>query len=103
MKHFTKTEKRRLSFSLIEQKDNRRAVRIETNRKHEEKVWTRAGKTNRHHIFNKCRGGTKTPENMLRMDIARHNAWHFLFHNLSYREVAALLIRTCEMKGQDDA
>lgn len=110
MKHFIKTQKSRLSYSFIEQKDNRRAERREIkkekrdekSRKGDDKVWVRAGKFNRHHIFNKCRGGTKAQSNMLRMDIERHNAWHFLFHNLSKREVAALLNRTCDMKGQQD-
>lgn len=65
------------------------------------KKWVRSGKFNRHHIKNKCKGGG-TYNNILRMDMSRHNAWHFLFGNLSFREVAALLIRVCEIKGQKD-
>lgn len=86
-----------------EERTSRKAKReAKRQLKNEAKVWTRAGKTNGHHIFNKIHGGTKTPSNMLRMDVARHNAFHFLFKNMSFREVAALLIRTCEMRGQED-
>ena len=60
--------------------------------------WKRRKRFNRHHIRNKCTGGQAIGENLLRMDIERHNAWHFLFHNLSFDEVARLLIRTQQMK-----
>ena len=60
-----------------------------------QKQWVRSGKFNRHHIKNKCKSGKATPENLLRMDTERHNAWHFLFQNMSFREVAALLLRCC--------
>jgi len=61
--------------------------------------WKRSGKKNRHHIVNKCRGGTWTPENILIMDTRRHAAWHFLFQNMSFEEVANLLLRTIQMKN----
>lgn len=64
--------------------------------------WRRSNSFNHHHIKNKVNGGEKIESNMLRMDRERHNAWHFLFHNLSFREVAELLIRVCEIKGQED-
>lgn len=64
--------------------------------------WEHSGKFNRHHIKNKCRGGTWAKENILMMDTRRHAAWHFLFHNMSFREVAELLIRTCDMKHEQD-
>lgn len=70
--------------------------------KRRNKHWQRKGKFNRHHIKNKCRGGRTTKENLLWMDIERHNAFHFLFKNMSFREVAALLIRCSEMKGEKD-
>lgn len=69
------------------------------NRKWEKKHWQREGVFNRHHIFNKCRGGHKNPENLLTMDIARHNAWHFLFGNDDFLQVAHLLIRTYNLKN----
>jgi len=60
--------------------------------------WKRAGKTNRHHIKNKCRSGTWSPINIINMDIERHNAWHFLFRNMSFEEVIELLKRTLELQ-----
>lgn len=66
------------------------------NRKRKE--WKRSRKFNRHHIVNKCRGGTWDPENILKMDTARHEAWHFLFKNMSFTEVAALLTKCVELK-----
>lgn len=73
-------------------------------RKEERKLteWQRSGKFNRHHIKNKCRGGTWATENILIMDTRRHAAWHFLFQNMSFREVAALLLRTSEMKHSEN-
>lgn len=75
--------------------------RIKKNRKRCQD-WERSGKFNRHHIKNKCRGGTWAPENILVMDTLRHAAWHLLFQNMSFREVAALLLRVCEMKHEQD-
>lgn len=60
--------------------------------------WCRTGKTNKHHIVNETNGGQKTPWNILRMDIARHAAWHFLFGNMSFEEVANLLLRCQKIK-----
>jgi len=71
-------------------------------RNRQKKEWKRSGKFNRHHIKNKVNGGEGIESNLLRMDTERHKAWHFLFHNLSFREVAKLLIRVCEMKKQSD-
>ena len=63
-----------------------------------QKSWKRAKRYNRHHIYNKCRGGKATTDNLLWMDIARHNAWHFLFKNMSFTEVAELLLRVVKIK-----
>jgi len=71
-------------------------------RKAQRKEWKRSGKFNRHHIKNRVAGGQSIAENLLRMDIRRHQAFHLLFGNMSFREVAELLLRTCEMKGQED-
>lgn len=64
--------------------------------------WERSGNLNRHHIKNKCLGGSWSPENILAIDTRRHAAWHFLFKNMSFREVASLLLRVCEMKHELD-
>jgi hypothetical protein len=75
------------------------ALRRNKNKRRE---WKRCNKFNYHHIKNKTNGGEKIESNLLRLDIERHNAWHFLFGNMSFREVADLLIRVCELKGQQD-
>jgi len=60
----------------------------------------RSGKMVKHHITNRCHGGKSTPENLIRLDSERERAWHFLFGNKRFEEVAALLLRTCNMKGR---
>ena len=72
------------------------------NRKCQSKKWFRSRKFNRHHIKNKCKGGKATKQNLLIMDTERHKAWHFLFQNMSFTEVAALLTRTALLKHQQD-
>lgn len=64
------------------------------------KKWKRSGKVIKHHITNRVNGGKSTPENLLRFDSERERAWHFLFKNMSFEEVAELLLRTCRMKGR---
>lgn len=43
-------------------------------------------------------GGQNSLSNLLVFDSEREKAWHFLFHNLSFNQVAQLLIRTCQAK-----
>lgn len=62
------------------------------------KTWKRAGKTNRHHLRPRSRGGDSLESNLLVMDIERHNAWHFLFSNLTLDETIELLERLRSMK-----
>jgi len=62
------------------------------------KKWRRSGKIIKHHIVNRCRGGKSTPDNLLRFDSERERAWHFLFENKSFEEVAELLLRCSRMK-----
>jgi len=62
------------------------------------KTWKRAGTTNRHHLRPKSRGGDALESNLLVMDIERHNAWHFLFKNLTLDEIIELLERIRAMK-----
>jgi len=60
--------------------------------------WKRSGKIIKHHIVNKCRGGKAKPSNLLKFDSERERAWHFIFGNKSFEEVAELLTRTQKMK-----
>jgi hypothetical protein len=61
--------------------------------------FSRKGRKTKHHILAKARGGTRHPNNILRLDERRHQAFHFLFGNRTLKEAAAVLIRTAEMKG----
>jgi len=63
------------------------------------KNWKRSRKFNRHHIKAKSQGGKTVKENLLRMDVRRHQAYHLLFHNLSFRKAAELLLRTDRIKN----
>ena len=60
--------------------------------------WNRSRHFCRHHITNRVNGGGSEPSNLLLFDEERENAWHFLFRNLSFEEVAELLLRTCKAK-----
>lgn len=51
----------------------------------------KCGVTNKHHIIPKSRGGKM--KQTIRLDIMKHNAWHFLFANKTFTEVAELLLR----------
>lgn len=51
----------------------------------------------RHHIRNRVDGGPTTPDNLIVLRRDRHDQWHKLFHNLTFREAAALLLRAAEM------
>jgi hypothetical protein len=79
-----------------------RKLRKRDRNSRKDREWKRSGKFNRHHIKNKCRGGEASEQNLLIMDTRRHEAWHFLFQNMSFREVAELLLRTCEIKHEVD-
>jgi len=68
--------------------------------KQRRKKFRRSGVMIKHHITNKCKGGKSTKENLLVFDQNRERAWHFLFGNKSFEEVAELLLRTCQMKGR---
>jgi len=63
------------------------------------KTWKRAGDKNRHHLRPRSRGGDSLESNLLVMDIERHNAWHFLFKNLTLNEIIELLERVRAMKS----
>ena len=63
--------------------------------------WRRSGRFNRHHIVNRVNQGRDVASNLLNLDTERHRAWHFLFRNLSFVQVAQLLIRCWEMKQKE--
>lgn len=63
------------------------------------KKWKRSGRIINHHIKNRCKGGKSTPENLLKFDSERERAWHFLFKNMSFKEVAELLLRVDRAKN----
>ena len=60
--------------------------------------WERSGHFNRHHMLPRSRGGDMSKQNLLIMDTTRHKCWHILFQNLTFPEVAALLLRCEEVK-----
>jgi hypothetical protein len=54
---------------------------------------------NRHHLLNKCRGGSRCDENMLWMDIEKHNLLHRIFRNDDPEYIMLVLDRMMDMKG----
>ncbi len=64
------------------------------------KQWKRGKKFVDHHITNRCKRGGDGKSNLIRLEEQREKAWHFLFGNMSFEEVAELLLRTCRMKGR---
>lgn len=62
------------------------------------KNWKRSGRFVKHHIINRCNHGKSVPENLLVLDSERERAWHFLFGNKDFEEVAELLLRTNRLK-----
>ena len=53
----------------------------------------------RHHILNRCRNGSNCQSNLITWTYEKEQAWHFLFHHLTFREAAAVLLRVAQMKG----
>lgn len=62
------------------------------------KEWKRSRKFVKHHIKNRVNGGKSVKSNLLRFDSEREKAWHFLFGNKDFQEVAELLLRTDRLK-----
>lgn len=58
----------------------------------------RYSKRNRHHIIPKARGGKATTQNLLLMDIDKHNELHRIFGLMTLDEIIALLIRVRRAK-----
>jgi len=59
--------------------------------------WKRAGKFNKHHVRPKHRKNKSKPNNLIRMDINRHQAFHLIFGNRDFVEAANLLLRADKM------
>jgi len=57
---------------------------------------------NRHHIKNVCNLGRTCPQNILILDVERHNWIHRIFKNLDFYDIIVLLIRTCRAKHYED-
>ena len=51
------------------------------------------GRNLHHFLKTKARGGDKSKQNLLLMDIEKHEHWHILFGLMSCSEVIELLIR----------
>jgi hypothetical protein len=58
----------------------------------------RSRKKNKHHIKNSSKGGQSVESNLISMDICRHNAFHLLFGNKTFKEAGELLLRTHKIK-----
>lgn len=61
-----------------------------------EKTWKRSNHFSDHHMTPESRGGETVIENLLRLEINRHNAWHFLFDTLTWIETIKLLETVCQ-------
>lgn len=57
-----------------------------------EKAWQRTGVTNHHHLRPRSRGGDSLDSNLLLIDTGKHDAWHFIFGNLTLDEIIKILI-----------
>ena len=66
--------------------------------------WRRSGDFCTHHIQNRVRKpkGVNRLSNLLTLDENRERAWHFIFNDLSFEEVAALLLRTVRAKKNQE-
>jgi hypothetical protein len=54
---------------------------------------------NRHHLLNKCRGGSMMSENLVWMDIQKHNLLHKIFRNDDPEYIILALDRLMDAKG----
>ena len=61
------------------------------NKKRKNKEWQLRGSKNRHHDLARSRGGTFAPRNIYHWDISSHNAFHFLFGNMTLLEASEWL------------
>jgi hypothetical protein len=57
----------------------------------------RRRKLTRHHIKNVCNGGTDTPNNIILLKNNKHQCWHEIFGNKSFKQAARVLLRASRM------
>lgn len=79
-------------------RSEKRRQRKEEKENRKKSFLQRSGKTNRHHLVPKSRGGTREESNLFRWDRMRHNAYHLLFNLMTFPEAARLLMRAWNMK-----
>lgn len=60
---------------------------------HEHKFQYRSTRTNKHHILAESRGGQKTTQNLLTIEIYRHQAFHYIFGLRTLKESAEFLLK----------
>lgn len=53
---------------------------------------------NKHHLVPRSRGGNNTEQNLLLLDVHKHDLWHRLWGNRTIEEILALLSRMARMK-----
>jgi len=58
----------------------------------------KAGVKNKHHILKPNRGGMTIDYNLLKIDVLKHDAFHYIFKEKTLREVIALLKRKRDNK-----
>lgn len=60
---------------------------------HEHKFQYRSTRTNLHHIKPHCQGGKDNIQNLLTIEIYRHQAFHYIFGLRTLKESAELLLK----------
>lgn len=84
-------------MNRVERIERRRKRKEQKRKRYEElgltKPFRKNKKVNKHHLLNKCKGGTWDYHNILWIYINRHQMWHQLFRNLNLDEVIELLQR----------
>ncbi len=60
---------------------------------HEHKFQYRSCRTNLHHILAESRKGQKTTQNLLMIEVYRHQAFHYLFDLRTLKEASDLLLK----------
>lgn len=53
---------------------------------------------NKHHLTPKSRFGDMSPNNLLLIDIEKHNLLHKIFGNRTWEEIIAVMVRVSQMK-----
>lgn len=73
-----------------------------TKKKHHVKAWYLCGNTNKHHDLAQCRGGRWIDINIYEWDIKVHEAYHFLFGEMTLLESAEWLMKVDQQKKLDN-